>query len=94
MVNSSSSSSTSSVDKTSDVAAPTPSPSSSSFLDGWKERIFYPTILGGIVGGAVGAVSKHRQVHGLANISATYATNFAIVSGCYCGKSLIIVQSI
>lgn len=60
------------------------SPSSSS-SDGWKERIFLPTLLAGVVGGGVGLVSKHRKVHGLVNISTTYATNFAIVTGCYCG---------
>ncbi|PON36049.1 Mitochondrial inner membrane translocase subunit [Parasponia andersonii] len=38
----------------------------------------------GFIGGGVGLVSKHRKVHGLANISATYATNVAIVTGCYC----------
>ncbi|XP_059660105.1 uncharacterized protein LOC132306650 [Cornus florida] len=53
--------------------------------DGWKERIIIPTLLAGIAGGGAGLVSKHRKVHGLANISATYATNFAIVTGCYCG---------
>ncbi|KAL1826172.1 hypothetical protein DCAR_0314359 [Daucus carota subsp. sativus] len=57
-------------------------PSSS---DNWKQRIIIPTILAGIVGGGVGLVSKHRKIHGLSNISATYATNFAIVTGCYCG---------
>ncbi|KAF8019123.1 hypothetical protein BT93_H3874 [Corymbia citriodora subsp. variegata] len=41
--------------------------------------------LAGIAGGGYGLVSKHRKVHGLANISATYAANFAIVMGCYCG---------
>ncbi|KAJ7950478.1 Mitochondrial import inner membrane translocase subunit Tim17/Tim22/Tim23 family protein [Quillaja saponaria] len=51
----------------------------------WKESIFIPTLLAGLVGAGTGLVSKHRKVHGLANISATYATNFAIVSGCYCG---------
>ncbi|GLT24926.1 hypothetical protein SLA2020_000880 [Shorea laevis] len=60
-------------------------PSSSSFSEDWQHRILVPTILGGIVGGGVGLVSKHRKVHGLANISATYATNLAIVTGCYCG---------
>ncbi|GFZ13477.1 mitochondrial import inner membrane translocase subunit Tim17/Tim22/Tim23 family protein [Actinidia rufa] len=59
------------------------SPSSSS--KGWKERILIPTILAGIAGGGFGLVSKHRKAHGLANISGTYATNFAIVAGCYCG---------
>ncbi|GMH17684.1 hypothetical protein Nepgr_019525 [Nepenthes gracilis] len=71
----------SSADKISNVAAAAPSSSS----EGWKERIFYPTLFAGIVGGGVGLVSKHRKVHGLANISATYAANFAIVAGCYCG---------
>ncbi|KAH9618927.1 hypothetical protein KSS87_012473 [Heliosperma pusillum] len=64
------------------TTSPLPPPS---FLDQWKERIFYPTLLGGIVGGAIGTMSKHRKVHGIANMSATYATNFAIVSGVYCG---------
>ncbi|KAJ4728453.1 Mitochondrial import inner membrane translocase subunit Tim17/Tim22/Tim23 family protein [Melia azedarach] len=57
-------------------------PSDSS--DGWKERIVVPTLLAGIVGGGVGLVSKHRKVHGLANISATYATNLSIVTASYC----------
>ncbi|KAL4573802.1 hypothetical protein LXL04_020619 [Taraxacum kok-saghyz] len=30
------------------------------------------------MGGGIGAVSKHRKVHGLANMYATYATNLAI----------------
>ncbi|KAF2292584.1 hypothetical protein GH714_025781 [Hevea brasiliensis] len=64
---------------------PLPPASSSSLSENWKERIFIPTLLGGIAGGGVGLVSKYRKVHGLANISATYATNFAIVTGCYCG---------
>ncbi|KAG5567262.1 hypothetical protein RHGRI_002727 [Rhododendron griersonianum] len=59
--------------------------SSSSSSDGWKERILIPTLLAGIAGGGYGLLSKHSKVHGLANISATYATNFAIVAGCYCG---------
>ncbi|KAK9757197.1 hypothetical protein RND81_01G147300 [Saponaria officinalis] len=57
----------------------------STFLDRWKEKLFYPTLLGGIVGGAIGTMSKHTKVHGVANMSATYATNFAIVAGTYCG---------
>ncbi|XP_057520439.1 uncharacterized protein LOC130800786 [Amaranthus tricolor] len=85
MANSSLSSSTEAVDKLQDVAAPLPTPSPSSFFDDWERRIFYPTLLGGIVGGAVGAMSKHRNVYGLANVSATYATNLAVVTGCYCG---------
>jgi hypothetical protein len=62
-----------------------PSSSSSSSADTWKERILIPTLLAGIVGGGAGLVSKHRKVHGLAKISTTYATNLAIVTGCYCG---------
>nr|GLL30815.1 uncharacterized protein LOC109184410 [Ipomoea trifida] len=65
-------------DETQERVASSSSPS-------WKERILVPTILAGIAGGGAGLVSKHRKVHGLANISATYATNFAIVTGCYCG---------
>ncbi|XP_019262742.1 PREDICTED: uncharacterized protein LOC109240547 isoform X1 [Nicotiana attenuata] len=38
-----------------------------------------------VAGGGAGLVSKHRKVHGVANISATYATNFAIVTASYCG---------
>ncbi|KAK2992442.1 hypothetical protein RJ640_025404 [Escallonia rubra] len=59
--------------------------STSSAPESWKDRILIPTILAGVVGGAAGVVSKHRKVHGVANISATYATNLAIVTGCYCG---------
>ncbi|XP_074268496.1 uncharacterized protein LOC141591902 [Silene latifolia] len=77
---SSSSSSSTAADQPTTTPLPPPS-----FLDQWRERIFYPTLLGGIVGGAIGAMSKHRKVHGVANMSATYATNFAIVSGVYCG---------
>ncbi|EOX93859.1 Mitochondrial import inner membrane translocase subunit Tim17/Tim22/Tim23 family protein, putative [Theobroma cacao] len=58
--------------------------SSSSSSEDWRHRILIPTILAGVAGGGVGLVSKHRKVHGLANISATYAANFAIVTGCYC----------
>ncbi|OMO95897.1 Mitochondrial inner membrane translocase subunit Tim17/Tim22/Tim23/peroxisomal protein PMP24 [Corchorus olitorius] len=60
-------------------------PQSSSFSEDWRQRILIPTILAGVVGGGVGLVSKHRKVHGLANISAAYASNLAIVTGCYCG---------
>lgn len=66
-------------------AKPPPPPPPSSFSENWKERILIPTLLAGITGGGVGLVSKHRKVHGLANISTTYATNFSIVTGCYCG---------
>ncbi|KAF3685023.1 putative pentatricopeptide repeat-containing protein, mitochondrial-like [Capsicum annuum] len=58
--------------------------SSSSSLN-WKERILFPTLLAGVTGGGAGLISKHRKVHGLANICGTYATNFAIVTACYCG---------
>ncbi|KAL8129286.1 hypothetical protein V2J09_018441 [Rumex salicifolius] len=69
-------------DITPDIPAPS-SPSSHGW--NWKQRIFYPTLLAGVAGGAVGLVSRHRKVYGLSNISATYATNLAIVAGCYCG---------
>ncbi|XVF21346.1 hypothetical protein REPUB_Repub12eG0082700 [Reevesia pubescens] len=65
--------------------SPSSSSSPSSFSEDWRHRILIPTILAGFAGGGVGLVSKHRKVHGLANISATYAANFAIVTGCYCG---------
>ncbi|XP_010527254.1 PREDICTED: uncharacterized protein LOC104804623 [Tarenaya hassleriana] len=61
----------------------TPIPPSPSFFDNWKERILIPTLLAGAAGGGVGLVSKHRKAH--PNIPATFATNFAIVAGCYCG---------
>ncbi|THF97271.1 hypothetical protein TEA_009239 [Camellia sinensis var. sinensis] len=59
--------------------------SSSSSSESWKERILFPTLLAGIAGGGVGLISKHGKVHGVANISASYGANFAIVTGCYCG---------
>ncbi|XP_031285545.1 uncharacterized protein LOC116144231 isoform X2 [Pistacia vera] len=65
--------------------SPSPSYSPSSSSDGWKERIFIPTVLAGIAGAGYGLISNHRKVHGLANISSTYATNFSIVTACYCG---------
>ncbi|KAH7683070.1 hypothetical protein IHE45_05G160200 [Dioscorea alata] len=48
--------------------------------DGWKERIAIPTLLGGVVGGGFGLISKHRRAH-----AASLAANLAIVAGCYCG---------
>ncbi|GJU04650.1 hypothetical protein Tco_1121080 [Tanacetum coccineum] len=36
----------------------------------------------GIVGGGIRTLSKLRKVHGLVNMSATYATNLEIVTGC------------
>ncbi|XP_010036794.2 uncharacterized protein LOC104425712 [Eucalyptus grandis] len=71
--------------KPSQAEPPPPSPSPSSSSDDWKGRVFLPALLAGIAGGGYGLVSKHRKVHGLANISAAYAANFAIVMGCYCG---------
>ncbi|KGN44634.1 uncharacterized protein LOC101211202 [Cucumis sativus] len=71
--------------KTPNSDTPPFSSSTSSDYGGWKERIFYPTLLAGIVGGGAGLLSKYRKVHGLANISATYATNLSIVAACYCG---------
>ncbi|KAL3616327.1 hypothetical protein CASFOL_039717 [Castilleja foliolosa] len=65
------------------IVSPSLSDSSSSIP--WKERILIPTLLAGVAGGAVGLVSKHRKAHGLSQISASYASNFAIVTGCYCG---------
>ncbi|CAI9770656.1 unnamed protein product [Fraxinus pennsylvanica] len=59
--------------------------STSSSSDPWKERILVPTLLAGVAGAGVGLISKHRKVHGISNISATYAANFAIITGCYCG---------
>ncbi|XP_055831720.1 uncharacterized protein LOC129900725 [Solanum dulcamara] len=61
------------------------SSSSTSPSSDWKERFLLPTFLAGLAGGGTGLVSKHRKVHGLANICATYATNFAIVTTFYCG---------
>ncbi|KAL8480750.1 hypothetical protein ACS0TY_027330 [Phlomoides rotata] len=76
-------------DQNSDNTIPiSPSSSSSANLSSsvlWKERIIIPTVLAGIAGGAVGLLSKHRKVHGASTMSATYASNFAIVIGCYCG---------
>ncbi|KAL8484202.1 hypothetical protein ACS0TY_026776 [Phlomoides rotata] len=75
-------------DQNSDNTNPiSPSSSSSANLSSsvlWKERIIIPTLLAGIAGGAVGLLSKHRKVHGASTMSATYASNFAIVIGCYC----------
>lgn len=64
------------------TSTPSISPSSSEI---WRDRIIFPTILAGIAGGGAALVSKHRKVHGLANICTAYASNFAIVTGCYCG---------
>ncbi|KAL3517829.1 hypothetical protein ACH5RR_020418 [Cinchona calisaya] len=61
------------------------SSSSSSSFDIWKNRIIIPTLIAGIGGGGVGLISKHRKVHGVAKMFATYAANSGIVTGCYCG---------
>ncbi|KEH18145.1 hypothetical protein MtrunA17_Chr8g0339591 [Medicago truncatula] len=59
--------------------------SSSSSRHDWKNRIFIPTLLAGVAGAGTGLLSKHRKSLGLANVAASYAANFAIVTGCYCG---------
>ncbi|KAL2319281.1 hypothetical protein Fmac_028250 [Flemingia macrophylla] len=59
-----------------------PSPSSS---HAWKSRIVVPTLLAGVAGAGAGLISKHRKTLGLANVCSSYAANFAIVTGCYCG---------
>ncbi|KAK4270189.1 hypothetical protein QN277_023259 [Acacia crassicarpa] len=61
------------------------SPSSVSSSYDWKKPVFIPALVAGIVGGGTGLVSKHRKTLGLSNVSASYAANFAIVTGCYCG---------
>ncbi|KAI3801159.1 hypothetical protein L1987_29262 [Smallanthus sonchifolius] len=55
----------------------------------WRNRILYPTLVGGIVGGGFGLVSRHWKVYGRAGMS-TYATNLAIVIGCYCGAREVV----
>ncbi|TQD88646.1 hypothetical protein C1H46_025778 [Malus baccata] len=52
----------------------------------WKERIVFPTLLVGILGGGAGLVSKHRKVMGLPTSCVTDAANFAIVTACSCVK--------
>lgn len=59
-----------------------PSPSSS---HAWKSQIVIPTLLAGVAGAGTGLISKHRKTLGLATVCSSYATNFAIVTGCYCG---------
>lgn len=61
--------------------------------EGWKERIFIPTILAGIIGGGAGLISKRRKAYGVANLSATYATNLSIVTGCYCGARELVRET-
>ncbi|XP_054781427.1 uncharacterized protein LOC129288725 [Prosopis cineraria] len=61
------------------------SPSSVSSSYDWKKRVFIPALLAGVVGSGAGLFSKHRTTLGLANVTASYAANFAIVTGCYCG---------
>ncbi|XP_075491936.1 uncharacterized protein LOC142530060 [Primulina tabacum] len=62
------------------------SPSSVTSLDPWKHRILIPALLAGVAGGGVGLISKHGKVLGLSKTAAAYASNFAIVTGCYCGS--------
>ncbi|XP_057453541.1 uncharacterized protein LOC130745365 [Lotus japonicus] len=66
-----------------EINALPPSPSSSS--NSWTTRIFIPTLLAGLAGAGTGLISKHRKTLGLANVCASYAANFSIVTGCYCG---------
>ncbi|KAJ4894544.1 Mitochondrial import inner membrane translocase subunit Tim17/Tim22/Tim23 family protein [Raphanus sativus] len=47
------------------------------------KRVLITTLLAGVIGGGAGLVSKHRKAY--PNIPTIYATNFAIVAGCYCG---------
>ncbi|KZV54133.1 hypothetical protein F511_09968 [Dorcoceras hygrometricum] len=54
-------------------------------FDTWKHRIIIPTLLAGVAGGGVGLISKHSKVLGFYKTAAAYASNFAIVTGCYCG---------
>ncbi|CAJ1949533.1 unnamed protein product [Sphenostylis stenocarpa] len=61
------------------------SSSSSSSSHAWKSRIIIPTLLAGVAGAGTGLISKHRKTLGLANVCSSYAANFAIITGCYCG---------
>ncbi|XP_074591384.1 uncharacterized protein LOC141847275 [Curcuma longa] len=51
--------------------------------EGWKQRIIVPTLLAGVVGGGVGLISKHRKALGVGTTAASFAADFAIVTGCY-----------
>ncbi|XP_028767074.1 uncharacterized protein LOC114724786 isoform X1 [Neltuma alba] len=59
----------------------------------WKKRVFIPAVVAGVVGSGVGLVSNHRKTLGLANVSASYAANFAIVTGCYCGAREFVIAT-
>ncbi|QCE04896.1 uncharacterized protein LOC114166039 isoform X1 [Vigna unguiculata] len=65
--------------------SPPSSSSSSPSSHAWKTRIVIPTLLAGVAGAGIGLISKHRKTLGLANVCSSYAANFAIVTGCYCG---------
>uniref|UniRef100_A0A1D1XM72 Molybdenum cofactor sulfurase n=2 Tax=Anthurium amnicola TaxID=1678845 RepID=A0A1D1XM72_9ARAE len=67
------------------TGAPRAAPSASDGGADWKERILIPALLGVVAGAGGALLSKHREVHGVANLCATYAANMAIVTGCYCG---------
>ncbi|KAK7304529.1 hypothetical protein VNO77_42410 [Canavalia gladiata] len=67
-----------------------PSPSSSY---SFKNRILVPTLLAGVAGAGTGLISKHRKSLGLANVCASYAANFAIVTGCYCGSREFVIST-
>ncbi|CAH2079359.1 unnamed protein product [Thlaspi arvense] len=56
-----------------------------------SERLLIPTFLAGVTGGGAGLLSKHRKAH--PNIPVTYATNFAIVAGCYCGARELVRET-
>ncbi|XP_022641902.1 uncharacterized protein LOC106772976 isoform X2 [Vigna radiata var. radiata] len=66
-------------------SSPSSSSSSSPSSHDWKTRIVIPTLLAGVAGAGIGLISKHRKTLGLANVCSSYAANFAIVTGCYCG---------
>ncbi|XP_027906494.1 uncharacterized protein LOC114166039 isoform X2 [Vigna unguiculata] len=68
--------------------SPPSSSSSSPSSHAWKTRIVIPTLLAGVAGAGIGLISKHRKTLGLANVCSSYAANFAIVTGCYCGGQL------
>ncbi|XP_068665453.1 uncharacterized protein [Aristolochia californica] len=75
------------------MAANTEATSHKQPSNGWKERIYIPTLLAGIVGGGVGLISKRRLQFGAVNLSSAYASNFAIVAGCYCSARELVRET-
>ncbi|KAF7845588.1 Mitochondrial inner membrane translocase subunit Tim17/Tim22/Tim23/peroxisomal protein PMP24 [Senna tora] len=69
------------------------SPSSVSSSHNWKNRVFIPVPVAAAIGAGVGLVSKHRKKLGLANVCASYAANYAIVTGCYCGAREFVIAT-